>query len=242
MATSACTGYYYTGYCPGAANIKCCIKKGTSAPAPVSTSGMGLDLWAYTSVSTFQCMANAGNSYVIVRGYRSIGSPDSNACPNLRNAVAAGFNPSKLDVYMFPCPTCSATPAEQMTQLMTTMRQCSSSWSGRVWLDIEGSQYWSSNDYNTAWFTRLVDACIAQADSCGIYTNHNEWTSIFGTTGRVGRSAALPLWYPRYPDDKSPTLTDFTPFGGWTTPYAKQYAGNTLVCGVSVDLDYAPAW
>jgi hypothetical protein len=25
MATSDCTGYYYSGFCAGAANIKCCV-------------------------------------------------------------------------------------------------------------------------------------------------------------------------------------------------------------------------
>jgi hypothetical protein len=41
-----------------------------------------------------------------------------------------------------------------MNSLVSYLKSnCASAWSGRVWLDIEGSQYWmSSTSSNQAWY------------------------------------------------------------------------------------------
>ena len=51
----------------------------------------GVDLFAATSVSTFTCLKNSGNSFAIIRAFRSTGVPDSNANSNLQNAKTAGL-------------------------------------------------------------------------------------------------------------------------------------------------------
>jgi hypothetical protein len=51
----------------------------------------GIDLFAASSVSTFTCLKNAGNSYAIIRAFRSSGIPDANANNNLQNAKSAGL-------------------------------------------------------------------------------------------------------------------------------------------------------
>jgi hypothetical protein len=44
---------------------------------------------------------------------------------------------------MMPGPTCSKSPAEQMNEMLEYLKDtCFDSWSKRVWLDIEGPQYW----------------------------------------------------------------------------------------------------
>ena len=51
-------------------------------------------------------------------------------------------------------PTCSASASSQLSQMVSYLNSnCKSQWSGRVWLDIEGSQYWlSSSSSNQAWY------------------------------------------------------------------------------------------
>ena len=112
--------------------------------------------------------------FPIYSGYRSSGSVDPNVCTNLKAAYTAGFK--TRDVYIFPCenpfdpylsiivflmelcllpgPTCSKSAATQMSELVTYLNSnCKSQWSGRVWLDIEGSQYWlGSTSSNQAWY------------------------------------------------------------------------------------------
>lgn len=66
----------------------------------------GIDIALATSASTFTCLKNQGNSFAIIRAYRSTGSLDPNANQNLQNARAAGL---ATEVYMFPCRGKNAT-------------------------------------------------------------------------------------------------------------------------------------
>lgn len=38
--------------------------------------------------------------------------------------------------------------------------------------------------------------------------------------------------------DGKPSFSDFRPFGGWSKPAIKQYAGDKTECGAGVDLNY----
>lgn len=102
------------------------------------------------------------------------------------------------------------------------------------------SQYWLS-DYskNKSWYQQLVDSCSTYGITCGIYASASQWNAIFGSTSYVYGNF-LPLWYPHY--DNNPSFSDFSSFGGWTTPYAKQYWNTNTYCSQGVDLNWAPTW
>lgn len=202
----------------------------------LGTTNRGIDVSQLVSTSTASCMAGS-YSFIIPRGYKSSGSVDTSVCSTLNAAKSGGI--ATRDVYMFPCPTCSASAASQMSTLVSYLKtNCASAWSGRIWLDIEGTQYWSSStSTNQAWYKTLVDSCSTYGVTCGIYSSYYQWESIFGTTSFVyGNSNKL--WYAHY--DNSPSFSDFSAFGGWTSPYIKQYAGDTTACSFSVDLNYSP--
>ena len=210
-----------------------------SAVAPVvaetvSSSGtFGVDISQALSSSTASCFAQNSVSYVVARGYRSSGSVDPNMCASLTSAKAAGI--SGRHAYMFPDPKSSKSAATQMSELKSTINSCSA-FSGKVWLDIEGSQYWlGSSSANQAWYSQLVGACKSSGLSCGIYTSANNWQTIFGSSTWVGNNG-LPLWYAHY--DNSQSFSDFKAFGGWSTPTAKQYQGDTTLCSFGVDKNY----
>jgi hypothetical protein len=128
-----------------------------------------------------------------------------------------------------------------MATMMSGLSGCN--WSGRVWLDIEGSGYWLNNYANNwAWYKRLVNACMATSGvTCGIYSSQSQWVSLFGGSG-YAYGSNLALWYPRYPYNQSPTFSDFQYFGGWTNPSIKQYVGSASACGANVDLDFSPSF
>ena len=67
----------------------------------------GLDVSIPVNVSIAQCFKDAGISYLIPRGYRSIGAVDTNVCDTLVNAQQVGI--SVLDTYFFPCKTFQTT-------------------------------------------------------------------------------------------------------------------------------------
>ncbi len=57
-------------------------------------------------------------------------------------------------------PTCSRSASGQLSDLVTHLNSnCKSVWSGRVWLDIEGTQYWlGTSTKNQDWYkVRFLD-------------------------------------------------------------------------------------
>jgi len=107
---------------------------------------------------------------------------------------------------------------------------CKSQWSGRIWLDVEGSQYWlGSASSNQAWYKQLVDSCSTYGVKCGLYSSQSQWVAIFGSAS-FSYNTALPMWYAHY--DNSASFSDYSSlsFGGYSSPHAKQYAGDTTLC------------
>ena len=139
MQTSLCSsqgGSSFSGYCTGPSDLQCCVK---GSPPPPTSSTYGVDISTTVSSSSASCFVSSSVSYIVPRGYTSLGSVDSAVCTSLNNAHNAGIK--TRDVYIFPCPTCSKSASTQMSELVSYLNSnCKSAWSGRVWLDIEGSQ------------------------------------------------------------------------------------------------------
>lgn len=75
----------------------------------------GVDVSTLVYSTGFKCLKDDGYDFVIVRGYESIGKPDSDAIHTIANAREAGFE--NIDVYMFPCPRCSKSASEQVREM-----------------------------------------------------------------------------------------------------------------------------
>lgn len=88
----------------------------------------GIDIANPTATSTFTCLKNNGNTFAIIRGFRSSGILDTNAVTNLNNARAAGL---ATDIYMFPCRGKDAT-----AQVNAMISGISSNLYGTVWIDV----------------------------------------------------------------------------------------------------------
>lgn len=239
MQTSQCSaegGYSVSGYCVGPSDLQCCV---SGTPPSPEDSVYGVDVSYTISSSTASCFASSGYSFVIPRGYHSYGEVDTAACESIINAYNAGIK--TRDTYLFPCPTCSKSAATQMGELVDYLSaNCKSQWSGRIWLDIEGAQYWySSTTSNKAFYEELVDSCATYGVACGVYASSSQWSALFGSTSYTYGNN-LPLWYAHY--DNNPSFSDYSSysFGGWTEPYAKQYQGDVTTCSMGVDKNYAP--
>ncbi|XP_065895312.1 probable GH family 25 lysozyme 2 [Dysidea avara] len=195
----------------------------------LSEATKGIDVSQLVYPSDFKCLKEAGYDFVIVRAYQSLGHPDSNAIHTIANAREAGFQ--YIDVYLFPCPKCSKSASEQVSEMVDAL---SGESYGQIWLDIEGSVYWhSSNADNQKFFEDLLSAA-GRHKPTGVYASEYQWSSIMGLNYTGGYSHQL--WYAHYDDD--PSFSDFSPFGGWRRPSMKQYAGDKTQCGVGVDLNY----
>lgn len=105
---------------------------------------------------------------------------------------------------------------------------------GMLWIDVEGTQYWSSNTQSNVNFIQgMVDEGLRQGISLGIYTSNSQWTPIAGGSKQF---SSYPLWYPHY--DNNPSFSDWASFGGWSSPAIKQYQGTTYQCDVGLDKNF----
>jgi len=230
--SSICNGMAVSGYCPGSASIQCCVNGGGGG------GSYGVDISQPMSTSTGNCLVSQGfGKFIAPRGYQSIGQVDTAVCTSLQSAASAGFK--VRDVYIFPSPTSSKSARTQMTELVNYVSSnCKSAWSGRVWLDIEGAQYWKGDStLNRQFYEQLYDSCAALGVSCGVYSSASQWSAIFGSTSYCHGSQS-PLWYAHY--DGNPSFSDYATFGCWANPWAKQFKGDATVCGMGVDENYVP--
>ncbi|KAH3744948.1 glycoside hydrolase family 25 protein [Pelomyxa schiedti] len=199
--------------------------------AAVAHAATGVDVSQLYSSSSWSCVVGYGYIFAIPRCYQSTGNVDSNCASSVKNAWAGGMK--NVDVYMFPCPTCSKSAADQVTELNNYLKSNNVTY-GMVWFDIEGTQYWSSSyTTNQNFFTGLVSQAKAVGWSFGVYTNVNQWEPIMGSSYTGG--SAYQLWWCYWDDTWDPCRTNFKAFNGWTSCAIKQYEGDTSFCSMSVD-------
>jgi hypothetical protein len=191
------------------------------------SSALVVDFSTALSVGTLQCLRNSGYVSAIPRGYCSYGGVDRNMASNVNNAHAAGFQ--YVDVYLFPCPTCSKSAATQFNELWNAFTGIKSV--GMVWLDVEGTQYWKDAAYNRNFMTQLVQHAKSMGANIGIYSSKYQWESIFGSWSIGGN---YPLWYAHY--NGSASCASFSPFGGFQSATLHQYIGDTVQCGAGIDV------
>ncbi|KAF2077704.1 hypothetical protein CYY_001021 [Polysphondylium violaceum] len=197
----------------------------------VAFAALGVDISSGSTIPDLQCFKNKGYTRAIFRCYQSIGRPDPNCPHNIYNARDAGF--SIIDGYIFPCFSCG-NPAGQIQSMVKYYKSFNAN-IHTIWIDVEGpGVYWSeSQTANRNFFNGLIDGCKSQGLKIGIYTSASQWGPIMGNWDG---GKAYPLWYAHY--DNNPSFSDFSPFGGWSTPYMKQFSGNDNECGLGVDKNY----
>lgn len=218
----------------------------------ITAATNGVDVSQRTYSDNFSCMKSSGYSFAIVRVYQSSGKCDPNGPATINDAWSGGM--SHVDGYIFPCYSCG-NPAGQIDDTINylashnvkvlkqdeleSFRNGTSpaplqATVGMLWIDIEGTQYWSSTTSNNVNFvTTMVNEGKSRGYSIGIYSSSSQWTPIMGSCTSFSN---LDLWYAHY--DNSPSFSDFSPFGGWTKPAIKQYKGDTTLCSAGVDLNY----
>jgi GH25 family lysozyme M1 (1,4-beta-N-acetylmuramidase) len=195
----------------------------------------GADVSNPVSVAGWQSLIKErGITFGIVRCYESGGKVDPNGPASVKNGWTAGL--SAVDVYHFP--SLSVDAATQVSQAVSALQAAGAQF-GTYWIDVEKGAGWSATDRaaNSAFLASLVAAAEAQGLTVGIYTSVYEWSSNINDSS----CAAYPLWYAQYQTPPQASFAGFTPFGGWTKPALKQFAGNETFGGVSYDGNWMPA-
>jgi len=195
----------------------------------------GADVSSPTSEAAWACLKSQhGVRFAVARAYTESGLFDDACVESVKNARAAGLSP--VDVYFFPAFYHKAANAsvDQFHSSMTSHGVHAN----RVWLDIEGPQYWGpdhqrNNDYILDLYYRLK----SQGYIVGVYTSDSQWVPITGDSKIL---SFLPVWYAAYETPQEPNFNDWRPFGGWSRPSIKQFRGTHSECGASIDANWHP--
>ena len=201
---------------------------------------LGVDVSSTPPIDALKCLRDEGRTFIIGRAWKSYGAFDSNVLQTIKNSEAAGFSQSEIGVYMFPCFSQEKSAESQIRDMVAGLGDAHYS---SIWLDMETNPSpgcgWSQDfNLNCQFTIQLVNAAKASAPNkkIGIYASNYMWRQIMGGADKCFQFNQLPLWYAHY--DMVPAFTDFSSFGGWATPYIKQYKGTTALCNASVDLNF----
>ena len=205
------------------------------AMLPVAMAVVGGDVAGPVSSSAFSCGKQNGWEFMITRSYHNYGAPDTSAAGNLQAAADAGIQ--YRDIYHFPCAMSDASG-----QVNSDINSVGRGNFGTMWFDIE-----TNPDSNCAWsgdqtsncnfLGQLISAGQAAGIKMGIYASPYMWSSIMGSC-TVGADNGLPIWYAHYDGTKS--FSDWSSFGGWSSPAMKQYWDSVGICGLNADADWYP--
>ena len=111
-----------------------CTVVGSSFDFGVDTSNWGR-AWSEDSLA---CVLNQGKRFVVVESYRRHERVPVGAVQTIVNAQRAGFQ----DVQLYHFPQWNVSAAAQMNETLAIAAEHNLS---RVWVDVEGPQYWSKN-------------------------------------------------------------------------------------------------
>lgn len=182
------------------------------------------------STSAFGCLQSNGYSGALIRAYRTILGTDPNFTANIQNVQSAGMTAGAWVSLVGQMPTTDAATVAQKVKDANVQDAV-------LWLDTSGANYWPSDQSSAqSAFTSLLAAFKATGLSLGISTAASDWSSIFGAD--FSPASDLPLMYAHF--DGVQSFSDFAPFGGWSTPTAKTYSGDTRLCGVQIDRIWQP--
>mmetsp|Transcript_2813 Transcript_2813/g.6055 ORF Transcript_2813/g.6055 Transcript_2813/m.6055 type:complete len:250 (+) Transcript_2813:100-849(+) len=198
---------------------------------------VGVDVSQAVSESVWECLETPGGQgaieFAIPRVYKSGGSVDTTGVASIGTALSAGIK--YVDGYVFPCVSCG-NAAGQVSAAAAAVK---GSGYGMLWYDIESYNWGSSTSSNQAFVEEMIKEGLKLGVTAGIYTNYYNWQSIVGLDYDYPSSLGLPLWYAHY--DNLPSFSDYTAFGGWSSPSIKQYEGDKSSCGIGVDYNWYPS-
>jgi len=210
-----------------------CLIIAVAAITGGSVAQQGLDVSDAIDASTASCLASAGYTWAVVRGWHSYGSFDDNAPGSLSSFKGAGI---AADVYLFPCA--GADPSAQVTGMIETLQGDGAPFT-TVWLDIEsnpstGCGWGSDTGANCQFVGTMISAAQGAGVAVGVYSSASQWSDLMGGDScTVG--SAIPLWYARY--SGATDCSDFEGFGGWSSPTWHQYSDSGSACGASFDVN-----
>jgi len=201
----------------------------------IDISGQMCDGADWNSAQDFPCFFGKGKNFAIIETIQGGYGYTSSIKYCATQAVAAGMD---VSVYAFMCPNCRGnTPAYDVAYNVVKRLQGDSVAFTYFYVDVEQcTGCWNGAAENVAYLKEMVRGATTAGAKVAMYSSAYEWGQVCGSDTSF---SDLPLWYAHY--DAVAGFSDFSPFGGWTSPHMKQYNDHSDVgCYTGVDVNWYP--
>lgn len=116
-------------------------------------STLGLYIQDPVSTNSFKCFTTHNVSFVVTKTWTENGLFDNNGLASIQNALAVGYRPDQIGIYMDYCVSQTTPPETQFQQMINTLRNFGQSYSS-IWIGV-GTQ----KPANCKWGTNYTQNC-----------------------------------------------------------------------------------
>ena len=184
-----------------------------------------------TAINDFSCFPTQGYDFTFIRAFMRTGKVDPNARANVIAANRVGM---AVNVFIRPCMECNIKPNEIVLKVIKELK-------GTVYYSIIvmiQHDDWSPNQTANCNYLKAMIAEIKRNEKNeAVGANSEVWNTVMGKNCLIGKDVKNLMWEEH---DEEKDIKNFKPFGGFTAPTSKEYAGSVNVCEHVVDLLYLP--
>ncbi|KAI9489747.1 hypothetical protein BDB00DRAFT_875974 [Zychaea mexicana] len=191
-----------------------------------------IDTVALMPYESYQCAHEEGYEGAAIGCYEE--NESLSDCPtNYFRARSAGFK--DVDLSLRPCTHRGCKSAEEQVQEFTRFANTNKMGYRYLWLHVTSGN-WISPQATLSDFKKALDTASENTLwDWGVFTSAKEWEEITGSSS-FELDPSVPLWYANH--DDQPNFNDFTSFGGWDKPFAKQYSKDSDICSATFSQSY----
>ena len=200
----------------------------------VFSATYGVDAVKALSGINVNCIRNNYfDGFIILRSWKATGAFDSNIITAYSNSKSKGFSVNEIDTYVAPCFSCG-NAAGQVSSVYSSLTENGIEFKS-IWFNLDGT-WGSSETENRKFFEEMMNKAISLGLNSGVYSDRNCWVNKFGESYTYSQTSKVFVWYFNHNNVES--FSDFVQFGGWTSPYMKQYTADQLMCTAMVSYNY----
>ncbi|KAH3756411.1 glycoside hydrolase family 25 protein [Pelomyxa schiedti] len=201
-------------------------------------TGVDISLYAEVQPSDWECLYKNGFRFATVQCWNCGYYFGEDTAYAVQTAWDAGFE--AVDVYVFMAPKCihnsNATLVVDWIYGNLTAQAINY---GKIWFDIEecpSSSCWQSTSANAQYMHEAAKRADSLGMTVGFYSSVYEWGVVMGSDASF---SSYLQWYAHW--DENPSFSDtpkYNNYGGWVTPYMKQYWDAGPCSGIDTDVNY----
>uniref|UniRef100_A0A914EAV8 Lysozyme n=1 Tax=Acrobeloides nanus TaxID=290746 RepID=A0A914EAV8_9BILA len=220
----------------------------TSCLVSSTLADLSIDTTSALTAAQWRCLAGNGLGRMGARVYTSDGAFDEVGIGNIFQSST--LNLEGYNAHIVPCvANCKNNLTSGASQAYAVVNRLDKEFGKYpqihdgllIFIQIDKSNNWSTDQKQNQQFVNdMINALyeVLETQYAVIITNYNSWSSIVGANFSVAAAPGLKWvnW-----NGKADLTSGWTPFGGWASPTAHQYAGGVTSnnCTTGIPLNYS---